>query len=80
MADAERIDWAHLMRLGMGALRLPPDAFWAMTPVELLAALQGAGIAPIGGFMDRNALDSLMAAFPDTGASLTPTHSEQDKT
>lgn len=65
MARAERIDWPHLMRLGLGALRLPPAAFWAMTPVEFLAALQGAGLAPIGGGMDRGALDALMAAYPD---------------
>lgn len=26
------------MALGLGVLRLPPDAFWAMTPRELAAA------------------------------------------
>ena len=65
---ADRIDWVHLMRLGLGTLRMPPDAFWALTPGELLAALQGAGIVSIDGAMDRNALDSLMSAFPDRPA------------
>ena len=61
----DQVDWPHLMRLGLGVLRLTPDAFWAMTPNELLAALQGAGVAPIAGGMDRGALETLMAAFPD---------------
>ena len=65
---AERIDWPHLMRLGLGTLRLPPDTFWAMTPVEFLAALQGAGLIPTGGTMDRSVLETLMSAFPDTPA------------
>lgn len=63
---AERIDWRHLMRLGLGVMRLPPDAFWAMTPGEFLAALEGAGLVPIGAGMDRDALAALMAAYPDT--------------
>ncbi|MFK7945446.1 MAG: rcc01693 family protein [Paracoccaceae bacterium] len=63
---ADRIDWPHLMRLGLGVLRLSPDTFWTMTPIELLAALQGAGFVPIGGAMDRSALDTLMNAYPDS--------------
>ena len=27
--------WADVMRIGLGVLRLPPHAFWAMTPKEL---------------------------------------------
>jgi uncharacterized phage protein (TIGR02216 family) len=30
------------MEAGLGALRLPPDVFWAMTPRELDASLRGA--------------------------------------
>ena len=57
-------DWAALMRLGLGVLRLPPEAFWAMTPRELEAAaapLRGAG----GGPISRDAFAALRARFPD---------------
>lgn len=60
--------WDELMRLGLGTLGLAPDVFWAMTPVELQRALEGAGIiAPGGrsGWMQRGALEALMARFPD---------------
>ena len=64
---AEAIDWPGLMRLGYGALRLSPDAFWSMTPAELRLALEGAGILPIGTDlpMGRAQLDRLMSAYPD---------------
>lgn len=62
---ADGIDWRHLMRLGLGTLRLPPEVFWAMTPAEFLAALEGAGLVPVGGGMDRGVLAALMATFPD---------------
>lgn len=68
---AEPVDWPALMRLGLGTLRLPPEAFWSMTPGEFRRALEGAGIAPIGGgarSMDRGRLVELMTAFPDRGA------------
>ena len=64
--DAGRIDWAGLMRLGLGTLRLPPDQFWSMTPHELSLALEGAGLKPVGGLgMDRGTLERLMVAHPD---------------
>jgi uncharacterized phage protein (TIGR02216 family) len=69
-SGAEPVDWPALMRLGLGALRLPPEAFWAMTPGEFRRALEGAGLVPIGGgarSMDRGRLAELMAAFPDRG-------------
>ena len=61
------LDWPQLMRLGLGTLGLAPDQFWAMTPVELRRALEGAGILPIGadGPMSRSGLDALMQAYPD---------------
>jgi uncharacterized phage protein (TIGR02216 family) len=64
---AEPVDWPGLMRLGLGALRLSPEAFWSMTPAELGLALEGADIVPIAGtgFMGRRRLVELMAAFPD---------------
>ncbi|MEM6487342.1 MAG: rcc01693 family protein [Pseudomonadota bacterium] len=66
-------DWAALMRLGLGVLRLAPETFWAMTPVELDRALEGAGLAPHGrGLLGiapgRAALEALMARFPDAAA------------
>ena len=30
--------WRRCMQIGFAQLRLAPDAFWAMTPRELLAA------------------------------------------
>lgn len=74
MADddtAGRVDWPGLMRLGLGVLGLPPDAFWAMTPAEFRHALEGAGIVPVGGTaLGRDRLAEMMAAFPDRAASL----------
>ncbi len=58
------------MGLGLGLLRLPPDAFWRMTPRELAAAahgLRGGTRAPAGA-LDRAGLAALMARFPDGGA------------
>lgn len=50
------------MELGLGVLRLTPDAFWHMTPRELAAA---AGLSRSGGVLSRADLDVLMTAFPD---------------
>ncbi|MEO1399544.1 MAG: phage tail assembly chaperone [Pseudomonadota bacterium] len=51
------------MAFGLGILRLPPDAFWAMTPRELAAAM---------GRVDRNQivttrrwLDEAASRYPD---------------
>ncbi|MCH8951367.1 MAG: phage tail assembly chaperone [Proteobacteria bacterium] len=66
--QGEALAWTELMRLGLGALRLAPEVFWAMTPVELQRALEGAGILAVGGagsWMERAALEGLMARFPD---------------
>lgn len=66
MAEPERIDWPGLMRIGLGQLRLAPDEFWAMTPVEFRCAMEGAGLVPIGGqALGRSHLRALIAAFPD---------------
>ncbi len=63
----DQIDWAGLVRLGLGAMRLAPDVFWAMSPAELRLALEGAGfLAPDSQLpMDQNSLAQLMAAYPD---------------
>jgi len=62
---SEALDWPGLMRAGMGLLRLPPDAFWGMTPAELRLALEGAGFLRQRPALDRAGLDALMAAYPD---------------
>ena len=67
----ETLAWDELMRLGLGQLRLAPDAFWAMTPVEFQRALEGAGVLASGSgvrWMERGVLEGLMAQFPDTGS------------
>lgn len=57
-----RIDWPGLMRAGMTGLRLHPEAFWALSPAELMLMLGlGAGDAPMG----RARLEELSRAFPD---------------
>lgn len=52
------------MAFGLGRLRLSPDAFWAMTPLEMASAMslvRSREAAPA-----RSALEELMARFPDT--------------
>nr|WP_267213129.1 rcc01693 family protein [Chelatococcus asaccharovorans] len=58
--------WDAVMAFGLGVLRLAPTEFWAMTPRELAAAIEGhtgRGLrsTPLG----RERLAQLMAAFPD---------------
>lgn len=56
------------MAVGLGVLRLPPSQFWAMTPRELEAALDGLdGLAgePSSPPPTRAALSDLMRRFPD---------------
>jgi len=52
------------MAVGFGLLRLSPDAFWSMTPIEFGHAVRvrspGRGPAPL-----RADLAALMRAFPD---------------
>jgi len=63
-AEAERFPWRELMAVGFGRLRLDSAAFWAMTPRELAAAIEGltgSHAAP----PNRAMLDALMRRFPD---------------
>lgn len=56
--------WRAAMAVGLGRLRLSAAAFWAMTPRELAAAIEGiAGSA--GPPPDRAALERLAARYPD---------------
>ena len=63
-AQGAPFPWGEAMAFGLGRLRLSSEAFWAMTPRELAAAMQPftpAGLAPAG----RDALAQLMRDFPD---------------
>ena len=58
------IDWAGLMRAGMLGLRLTPDVFWRLSPIELRIMLGAeTGATPV----TRTRLEELAAAFPDVG-------------
>jgi uncharacterized phage protein (TIGR02216 family) len=71
MPDRTFFPWASVIRFGLGHLRLTPDAFWRLSLPELKALL-GANAAP--DMSSRQALDELMALFPDTpGKPLAPT-------
>jgi uncharacterized phage protein (TIGR02216 family) len=52
------------MGFGLGTLRLPPDAFWKMTPRELAAAID-AVLGPREMPLDRASFAALRARFPD---------------
>jgi uncharacterized phage protein (TIGR02216 family) len=50
------------MRAGLVGLRLSPEAFWRLTPAELMLML---GIARGSAPMQRSRLEDLLRAFPD---------------
>lgn len=52
------------MSLGMGRLGLSAGAFWAMTPLELAAAMSPMA-AGLSSPPNRTGLDDLMRRFPD---------------
>lgn len=57
------LDWPGLMRAGLNGLRLSPEVFWRLTPLELMLMLgRDGGDAPLG----RVRLDELARAYPDT--------------
>lgn len=55
------------MHTGLCLLRLSPDVFWRLTPVEFFAMTGGLRPQPLG--MGREGLEGLMGRFPDGGAS-----------
>lgn len=59
------------MGLGLGVLRLFPDAFWRMTPRELAGAVRGLAPRPAS-TLRRAGLADLMARFPDMPAGGNP--------
>ncbi len=73
-AMAETFPWRQAMAFGFGRLRLAPGDFWAMTPRELAAAVEGVvGVPPAP--LDRGALAALIARYPDEGG----THSDASR-
>lgn len=63
------LDWPGLMRAGMGRARrgglgLLPEAFWRLTPIELLIMQGEAQGRPT----DRSGLAALMQDWPDHDA------------
>ncbi len=60
--------WKQAMGFGFSVLRLAPDAFWAMTPRELAAAMEtvwGTAERPL----DRATFVDLRTRFPDAPAA-----------
>lgn len=56
------------MAFGFGVLRLHADAFWALTPRELLSAVEGVSgraLHSLNGALARTTLEALMREFPD---------------
>lgn len=56
------IDWAGLLRVGLRDLRLTPDTFWRLTPIELKIMLGADGTSPA---LTRARLEELAVAYPD---------------
>lgn len=63
---APMFPWGVLMGVGIGVLGIPPADFWRMTPRELMAAAQGAGLLREQRLPpDRAALTAMMQLYPD---------------
>lgn len=56
------MDWAGLIRVGLGLLKLRPEQFWRLTPIELLTMM---GMAANEAPLNRTRLEALVSAFPD---------------
>jgi uncharacterized phage protein (TIGR02216 family) len=72
-AAIEPFPWRAVMAFGLGRLRWPPEAFWAATPLEILAASEA--FLPQQGVEtpSRSALAALMQAHPDLPNESLPT-------
>ena len=64
MNDADGFPWRQMMAVGLGPLGLSSRDFWAMTPRELAAAVEGA-FGTAGEPPDRGTLETLMTRYPD---------------
>ena len=64
MSDDKTLDWSGLMRAGLHGLRLQPDQFWCLTPLELMVMLgREGGQAPLS----RARFEELARNYPDAG-------------
>lgn len=57
--------WAIAMEFGFGVLKLSSDQFWALTPVELEAAMRAHSGSTRQAPLTRPALGALMERYPD---------------
>ncbi|MCP5074612.1 MAG: phage tail assembly chaperone [Rhodobacteraceae bacterium] len=57
------LDWAVLMKVGLHHLRLNPEVFWRLTPVELAIMMGGTGGCRTA--LSRSGLEALCAKYPD---------------
>ena len=55
--------WKEAIGFGLGVLRLPPDAFWRMTPRELAYAIEA--VRGHGPPLTRATFTDLMRRYPD---------------
>lgn len=71
-AAIEPFPWRQVMAFGLGRLRWPPEAFWAATPLEVLAASEA--FLPRQGVEapSRSVLAALMQAHPDRASAFPP--------
>jgi uncharacterized phage protein (TIGR02216 family) len=63
MKPTKTFPWDEAIGFGLGVLRLPPAAFWAMTPRELALAIEA--VTGAARPMQRSELLYLMTRFPD---------------
>ena len=63
--EAEPFPWEAVMHAGLCLLRLTPDVFWRLTPVEFFAMT--GGLRPRSPEMGRDGLEGLMGRYPDGG-------------
>lgn len=68
MNDPETFPWRRMMAVGFGPLRRSSRDFWAMTPRELAAAVEGVFGVPETP-PDRTTFETLMKRYPDSGGT-----------
>jgi uncharacterized phage protein (TIGR02216 family) len=66
--EPQPFPWREAMAIGFGVLRLSSREFWALTPSELAAAIEGL-TGRAGAPMDRETFEDLARRFPDGGAT-----------
>jgi uncharacterized phage protein (TIGR02216 family) len=55
--------WREAVGFGLGVLKLPPEAFWRMTPRELAYAVEA--VRGRGSSLARANFEQLMQRYPD---------------